>query len=56
MNRTTCSIERIYTDSKLTFSEIIHSIINHKIEEIVNNANEVNTTTSQNKSERSDTI
>lgn len=32
------SIERIYSDPKVTFSELIKSIINNKIDEIVNNA------------------
>ena len=41
------SIERIYSDPKVTFSELIKSIINNKIDEIVNNAKKVNTATSQ---------
>lgn len=41
------SIERIYNDPKVTFSELIKSIINNKIDEIVNNAKKVNTATSQ---------
>ncbi|WP_263364116.1 hypothetical protein [Geobacillus thermoleovorans] len=32
------SIERIYSDPKVTFSELIKSIINNKIDQIVNNA------------------
>lgn len=38
---------RIYSDPKVTFSELIKSIINNKIDEIVNNAKKVNTATSQ---------
>lgn len=38
---------RIFTDSTQTFTELIKGIINTKIEELVNNANKVNTATSQ---------
>lgn len=47
MSKTTFPVERIYIDSNLTFVQIIKSIINHKIEELVNTANKVNTATSQ---------
>jgi hypothetical protein len=47
MKKTLNSIERVYSDPKVTFSELIKSIINNKIDEIVNNAKKVNTATSQ---------
>ncbi|WP_179298663.1 hypothetical protein [Evansella halocellulosilytica] len=39
--------ERMYTDPKIAFNELMNSIINNKIDEIVNNADKVNTATSQ---------
>lgn len=47
MSKKTYTVERIYTDPKLAFAEVIKSIIDHKIEELVNTANKVNTATSQ---------
>ncbi|PAQ14756.1 hypothetical protein CD798_09880 [Bacillaceae bacterium SAOS 7] len=46
--------ERIYANQKINFSELINSLINHKIDELVNNANKVNTATSQINKKESD--
>lgn len=48
MNTSKYTVERIFADTSLTFMDVINSIVNHKIEELVNNANKVNTATSQN--------
>lgn len=47
MNKTTHSAERIFTDSKQTFSQLVNAIIHNKIEQLVNNGNKVNTATSR---------
>lgn len=46
MNHKQC-IERIFTESNQTFTKLIKAIISNKIDELVNNANKVNTATSQ---------
>lgn len=47
MSQKTHSVERVYTDPKLASAQVIKAIIHNKIEELVNNANKVNTATSQ---------
>lgn len=47
MSKKPHSVERIYTDPKLAFAQVIKEIIDNKIEELVNTANKVNTATSQ---------
>lgn len=47
MTKQSHSVERIYTDPKLAFAQLIKAIIDNKIEELVNTANKVNTATSQ---------
>jgi hypothetical protein len=47
MNKETLSVERIYSDPKLAFAQVIKAIVDNKIEELVNTANKVNTATSQ---------
>ncbi|WP_179301772.1 hypothetical protein [Neobacillus jeddahensis] len=47
MSKKTLSVERIFTDPKLAFAQVIKAIIDNKIEELVNTANKVNTATSQ---------
>ncbi|WP_203363668.1 hypothetical protein [Bacillus sp. REN10] len=58
MNRSTLNkpkkVERIFAEPKLAFHEVFDSLINHKIEELVNNANKVNTATSQINKKESD--
>lgn len=48
------SVERIYTDPKLAFTQVIKAIIDNKIEELVNTANKVNTATSQSNNKEQD--
>jgi hypothetical protein len=48
MNRLENNVKRIFADTSLTFMDVINSIIDHKIEELVNNASKVNAATSQN--------
>ncbi|WP_400245937.1 hypothetical protein AB3U99_04910 [Niallia sp. JL1B1071] len=48
------SVERIYTDPKLAFAQVIKAIIDNKIEELVNTANKVNTATSQSNDKEQD--
>lgn len=48
MNQSDNLVERTFADTSLTFMDVINSIINHKIDELVNNANKVNAATSQN--------
>lgn len=47
MDRSENTVGRIFADTSLTFMDVINSIIDHKIEELVNNASKVNTATSQ---------
>jgi hypothetical protein len=54
MNKETLSVERIYTDPKLAFAQVIKAIIDNKIEELVNNASMVNTATSQSNEKEQD--
>lgn len=41
-------IEKSFSNTNVSFQDLILSIINNKIDELVNNANKVNTATSQN--------
>ncbi|MFC5733399.1 hypothetical protein [Cytobacillus gottheilii] len=54
MSKNTLSAERIYTDPKLAFTQVIKAIIDNKIEELVYTANKVNTATSQSNDEEQD--
>jgi len=46
LNKENFLVERIY-DSNETFSQVVKVIIHNKIEQLVNNANKVNTATSR---------
>lgn len=54
MSKKTLSVERIFTDPKLAFAQVIKAIIDNKIEELVNNASKVNTATSQSNNKEQD--
>ncbi len=49
MNRLENTVDRIFADIPVTFMNLINSIIDNKIKELVNNATKVNTATSQQK-------
>lgn len=54
MSKRPQNVERIYTDPKLAFAQVIKAIIDNKIEELVNTANKVNTATSQSNEKEQD--